>query len=199
MSCILLPMPGGFDAGLPLPLPVMEDIIRTGGEAMANELGVDLKAMKGPSEQYVGIGRRPDGEPFYLTTIAPSSFETIKNVAWSGAFFVPLGFGHVIGKVDGERGSGTTTYFSVKARLLVGTAERVVASWRVLGPHQTVPRKNLAALIDRIEIAQPGPHDAADMRRCIALHAPAAAWGEPRNLVAQQSGVAVACLVEAIC
>ena len=203
MSCILVPIPGGPGGSFPLSLPIMQDLIAAGGAAMAGELGIDLKALKPPLEQYVGFSRRPDGEPFYLTTLAPMSFDSIKKdtktVEWSGAFYVPLGYGHVIGTVVSEAGSGTTAYFSVKAKLYVGSTETVAANWRVLGPDQSVPQRNLAALINRVEVTRPGPHDAADMRRCIALHAPAAAWGEPRGLVAQQCGVAVACLIEAIC
>jgi hypothetical protein len=177
----------------------MNDLVAVGGEAMAGELNVDLKALAPPLQQYVGFTRRTDGEPFYLTTLAPVSFESVKKAAWSGAFYAPLGYGHVIGTVECEASSGVTAYFFVKARLFVGAAETVAANWRVLGPDQSVSPGNLAALIDRVQITRPGPHDAADMRRCIALHAPAAAWGEPRGLVAQQCGVAVACLIEAIC
>jgi len=199
MSCILAPIPGSAGGSLPLALPVMDDLIVTGGQAMAGELGIDLKALKPPLQQYVGFSRRPDGEPFYLTTLAPISFDSIKKAAWSGAFYAPLGYGHVVGTVKSDASSGTVAYFSVDAKLYVGTTETVAANWRVLGPDQSVAPRNLAALIDRVHVTRPGPHDAADMRRCIALHAPAAAWGEPRGLVAQQCGVAVACLIEAIC
>lgn len=201
MSCIIAPIPGGHAGIFPLPLKIMDDIAETGAAIMGKALGQGVKKMKPAGEQYIGISRRPDGTPFYLTTFAPFSFQAAQEskTGWSGAFYVPLGYGYLVGTVAGETVSDTQSAFTVKARLYVGDEETVAAKWRVLGPNAHDDTPNRMALIDGVEISEKGPHMAEDMRKCIALHAPQAAWGEPKAVVAQQCGVAVACMIEAIC
>jgi hypothetical protein len=216
MSCYFVPPTGGPAKIFPLLFAELQTIYTDGGDAMAEALRIDLKKLKPPQERFIGVSYRPDGEPFYVATIAPFSFEAVFNKEWSGAFYVPLRYGRLVGTVKGEKpGAGSSAYFAVDAKLYVGdkkaTKVAIAANWRVLGPRpfergeeaEQQDRKanpgNLMALIDRVEITKSGAHKEDDMRRCIALHAPAAAWGEPKGLVAQQCGVAVAGLIEAIC
>jgi hypothetical protein len=75
--------------------------------------------------------------------------------------------------------------------------ELVSAEWEIIGTSTNTA--NNAALIRSVTITNPGWHDPADVRRCVALHAPQRVFGEPKAVVAMQCGVAAACLIEAIC
>jgi hypothetical protein len=152
--------------------------------------------LKPAADQYVGAALRPDGSPFYLTTLAPSLAAALAS-AWQGAFYAPFGVGNIVGTVSGDQGSAPLSTVTVSAVLRVDGKEHVRAEWAMIGQNLTTP--NVAALIKSINITNPGPHNPEDMRRCIALHGPQRAFGEPKALVAMQCGVAAACLIEAIC
>ena len=214
MSCMIAPIQGGNPQREIFPLAVdrMQDLHGMGLAEMLQALGVPgLNALARNPTQHVGAALKPDGTPFYLTTVAPE-FEDMANPTgkWQGAFFAPFGVADVVGTVEGELLSpgALPTSLRVKARLLrdpgdnpskaaPGRKALVDVEWEVSGSQATRPNK--AALIGSIRINDPGPHLADDIRRCVALHAPQRVFGEPRAIVAMQCGVAVASMLEAIC
>ncbi len=213
MSCMISMLAGGEPRReiFPLPLAQVKKLQADGLAAMLSMLGVaQLKDLPLKAEQYVGAALRTDGTAFYLTTLAPPDVGRAKNPEgrWRGAFFAPFGIGNIVGVVDGDLRRSAPTSMKVMARLFADpgddqpeTAQRpaplVSVDWEVLGNQATRPNK--ASLIGGITIHQPGPHDPADIRRCIALHAPQRCFGEVAAVVAMQCGVAAACLLEAIC
>ena len=214
MSCMIAPIQGGNPSREIFPVP-------PGDMTRLQELGLaEIFAMLGVkrmnklpfnSAQYVGTALRPDGRPFYLTTIAPDFGPDLKPVGkWRGGFFAPFGVGDIVGIIEGElfHPDAMPTTLSVKARLLLDAGGNpaksdtnrspfVSVDWEVRGSQATRPNK--AALIGRVTINDPGPHNPVDIQRCIALHAPERAFGQARAIVAMQCGVAAACLLEAIC
>ena len=148
-----------------------------------------------PVKQHIGAALRADGTPFYLSTLAPELAAALE-APWQGAFYAQFGVGDVVGKVMGDPTQSMASV-TVSARLLVAGKEHVSAEWEVIGSKISTPSK--MAMIRSIKIAAPGPHDLNDIRRCIALHAPQRVFGEAKALIAMQCGVAVACLIEAIC
>lgn len=214
MSCMIAPIQGGNPQHeiFPLPLDRMAALQSTGLAEMLHLLRVKALADLGmPGIQHVGAALKPDGRPFYLTTVAPEFANMANPVGkWWGAFFAPFGVADVVGTVEGELvGPGALpTKLLVKARLVLdggqnpapvspGRSALVEVEWEIRGNQATRPNK--AALIGSISIKNPGPHLAEDIRRCVALHAPQRAFGEPRAIVAMQCGIAAACMLEAIC
>ena len=216
MSCMVAMLQGGSPQReiFPIETGSMDDIKSIGLREMQLMLGVSLLSeLPQNAVQYVGAALRPDGSPFYLSTIA-SGFANLANPLgdWRGAFFAPFGIGDIIGTVEGclQQPGSLPTSITVKARLLVDNGglpafvenrdranPRVSVDWVISGNQATRPNKS--SLIHSVTIHQPGPHDPADIRRCIALHAPQRCFGEPRAIVAMQCGVAAAGLLEAIC
>jgi hypothetical protein len=175
------------------------DALRADGLAAIHALYPSLAQATAPAiEQFVGAGIRPDGRPFYLTIVAPDA-ALQKDAAWSGAFFAPCGFFHVAGSVEGRPYAADSSLLAVSAALILDGRETVAARWSVIGPSASVTAQNNEAMIQDITIAAKGPHDERDIRSCIARHAPLCAWGVPRTVVAAQCGVALACLIEAVC
>jgi hypothetical protein len=187
---------GGVPTMTPLPLPAWDTLRHEGLRVMVAQLGGPISSMVVDSAQFVGTALRPDGTPFYLTTAAP---DAPQNGPWNGAFFAPFGIGYVCGTVDLTLRGSDAAYLAVSAKLVVGGADHAAANWCVLGPASSNIAINPVAVIDKIDTPLPGPHTAEDIRRCIALHAPQRALGEPQFIVASQCGVAVASLLEAIC
>lgn len=213
MSCYISALQGGDPRREIFPLrgDRMDELQAVGMKAMLALL--DVKAMKRlpfNSSFHVGAALKPDGSPFYLATIAPDFGNAADPVgAWRGAFFAPFGVADVVGTVEGELSAPgeQPTRIVVKARLfldaggksLSAIARKAVVSvdWEVRGNQATRPNK--AALIGSVTVNEAGPHEASDLRRCVALHAPQRGSGEARAIVAMQCGVAAACLMEAIC
>ncbi|MDQ6640143.1 MAG: hypothetical protein M3Z15_10860 [Pseudomonadota bacterium] len=214
MSCYISALQGGDPRREIFPLQVdrMEELRALGGKVMLAMLGIKgIKQLSFNATQHVGAALKPDGTPFYLTTIAPDFGEAADPVgAWRGAFFAPFGIGDIVGTVEGvlAKPGARPTAIVVKARLILDAGGkdmaaasdrkvRVSVDWEVHGNQATRPNK--AALIDSVTIHDAGPHDPADLRRCVALHAPQRGSGEARAIIAMQCGVAAACLLEAIC
>jgi hypothetical protein len=196
MSCMIALLQGGKPEIFPIPIADMEALIAAGAQAFAVTLGRQPSSLAPPASQYVGAALLPDGNPFYLTTLAPELAPSLA-APWQGAFYAPFGIGDIVGSVSGDPGATAVSTLKVDAKLLVEGNEEVAANWVVRGTKLTTPNK--AALIGPITISRHGPHQAEDIRRCIALHAPQRVFGEPRAVVAMQCGVAAACLLEAIC
>jgi hypothetical protein len=214
MSCYVAPLQGGDPRReiFPVSVDLMARLHSMGMAEICGLLGVKLLSeLPLGAAQHVGAALKPDGTPFYLTTIAPDFGTTANPVgAWRGGFFAPFGVGDIVGTVEGDLvGPGALpTTIKVKARLLLDAGGNppklagarvayISVDWEMHGNQATRPNK--AALIGSVTINDPGPHDAADIRRCVALHAPQRSFGEPRAIVAMQCGVAAACLLEAIC
>lgn len=199
MSCMIAHLPGGSPEIFPIPIDAMEQLREAGLEATYG-LGLKKKDTR-KGYEHIGAAKRTDGTPFYLWISAPN-LEIGQTKPWVGAFFAPFGIGNVVGLVLGDPGIESRdqyaiTKLSVKAELQVCGERRVAASWAVVGSQLTVPNKS--AMIESVEVTDAGPHHLDDIRRCIALHAPQRALGEPRAIVSMQCGVAAACLIEAIC
>lgn len=214
MSCMFAPGAGGSAPEIfPIEIDRLNDLQAHGLAHILDRLGKpSLAHMDLKTTQFVGVALRTDGRPFYLTTVAPLDLGVENNPVgnWSGGFFAPFGVADVVGTVEGclAAPGALPTSFKVTAQLLLdaggnpGTPDprrkpHVSVEWEVIGNQAT--RANKSALISSINIIDPGPHDPADIRRCIALHAPARCFGLVRAVVAMQCGVAAACLVEAIC
>lgn len=169
--------------------------LETGGfkamRAMIDRLGAAAE-----HEQYIGSALKPDRSPFHLTTLL-SPTGASPDLRWWGSFFAPFGIGDVLGTVESRPETGDFVTLAVKAQLRVNNDDLVVAEWEVIGSQIT--KVNKAALVKTVKILKWGPHQEADIRRCVALHAPQRVFGEPRAIVAMQCGVAAACLIEAIC
>ncbi|MGH7049061.1 MAG: hypothetical protein ACREFV_05945 [Acetobacteraceae bacterium] len=194
MSCMIAVLPGGIPEIFPVPIELMRALEIEGLRAMMEM--IELPHGAPPVQQYIGSALKPDRSPFHLSTLAPQLAPSLE-ARWRGAFFAPFGIGNVLGTVEGDPGKPPFVTLAVKARLLVDGAEHVAAAWEVVGTQITTLNK--AALIRNVEILNRGPHEATDIRRCVALHAPQRVFGEPRAIVAMQCGVAAACLLEAIC
>lgn len=192
MSCYIAPLAGGTPEIFPMPHSRLQELMQAGETAMVAALGRNLAEQ---AVRYVGAARKPDGTPFYLTTIAPGGDHNPAE-GWTGAFFAPFGFGAVSGTVRAAPEAEQVMRVIVGAKLIVQGKEHAAAEWTIYGSQHTTANK--AVIIESVAITNPGPHAPEDMRRCIALHAPRV-LGEPRAIVALQCGVAVACLVEAIC
>jgi len=214
MSCFIEFLPGGDPRReiFPLALDRIDNLQSVGKSEILAMLGVaEINELALNASQYIGAALKPDGTPFYLTTIAPDFGRTKDPVgAWRGGFFAPFGFGDVVGIVEGEllAPGALPTTLNVKARLLLdaggnpatytpGRTPHVSVDWVVYGNQAT--RANKSSIIQSVTIHDPGPHDPADIRRCVALHAPQRGFGEVRAVIAMQCGVAAACLLEAIC
>lgn len=198
MSCLIAPLPGGSPEIFPHPVEQFYKM-QAHGRAAAQALGVPASAID--EREFLGAARRTDGTPFYLWICAPDLAEG-ESKPWQGAFFAPFGVGDLCGALDVTPGqekddSFAITEVKVRAELQLRGSEHVSASWSLIGSQLTVANK--AALISDVVVKNAGPHSAEDMRRCIALHAPQRALGEPRALVSMQCGVAAACMLEAIC
>lgn len=214
MSCFIEFLSGGDPRReiFPLPLDRLDNLLSIGKSEILAMLGVaEISELALNASQFVGAALKPDGSPFYLTTIAPD-FGRVKDPvgAWRGGFFAPFGVGDVVGIVEGElfAPGALPTSLNVKARLLLdaggnpatytqGRTPHVSVDWVVRGNQAT--RATKSAIIQSVTIHDPGPHEAADIRRCVALHAPQRSFGEVRAIIAMQCGVAAACLLEAIC
>jgi hypothetical protein len=196
----------------PLALDDMEALAKTGIEHILYRLEVPSVAkLPLKPNALVGAALRPDGTAFYLTTVAPDLGRTRDPLGrWRGGFFAPFGVADLVGTVEGDlrKPGAMPTSIRVAAWLLMDAGkpsakpkpdrEAVVSvEWEVIGNQAT--RQNKACLIGPIVIHDKGPHDAADLRRCIALHAPQRAFGEARAVIAMQCGIAAACLLEGIC
>lgn len=214
MSCMIALLQGGDPTReiFPLTTDQVADLQATGAAEIFHLLGVQaLSELLFEPAQYVGAALRPDGSPFYLTTVAPNFGLVADPVGqWRGGFFAPFGVGDIVGTVEGNLASPgkKPTAIKVKARLLLddggdrltqarSRSPYVSVDWEVAGSQATRPNK--ASLIRSVIIHDPGPHNRDDIRRCVALHAPQRSFGEARAVVAMQCGVAAACLLEAIC
>jgi hypothetical protein len=214
MSCFIEFLSGGDPRReiFPLALDRIDNLQSIGKSEILAMLGVaEIGELALNASQYVGAAMKPDGTPFYLTTIAPDLGRDKNPVgAWRGGFFAPFGVGDVVGIVEGEllAPSALPTSLNVKARLLLddggnpaaytpNRTPHVSVDWVVRGNQAT--RANKSSIIQSVTIHDAGPHDAADIRRCVALHAPQRGFGEVRAVIAMQCGVAAACLLEAIC
>jgi hypothetical protein len=187
MSCMLKFSAGGVPEIFPILATDMLHLQST-GEAMMAPLVAERQ-----SPTFIGTALKPDRTPFYLCTIVPASADRA-SAKWNGAFFAPFGVGDVVGSVEVNP---EVLSISVKARLMANGEELVSAEWEIIGTSTNTA--NNAALIRSVTITNPGWHDPADVRRCVALHAPQRVFGEPKAVVAMQCGVAAACLIEAIC
>lgn len=216
MSCMFAPIQGGSPMReiFPLPLDDVDALCKLGETEMRGMLGIsaikDLDRAPLTYAQFFGAALKPDGAAFYLTTLAPAATGTPQGIPfWRGAFFAHFGVGDIVGTVEGTlQGPSEPTLLTVAAELRLDegkaraapspqrTAE-ASASWTVHGSQAT--RANKLGLIGKVDVTNRGPHDPADIRRCIALHAPDRAFGELRAVVAMQCGVAAAALIEAIC
>ena len=196
MTCMIAPLPGGQPGIFPIPFDLF-DKLRSDGSAAAQALGVGKDDLE---QYYIGATTRADGAPFYLWITAPD-LKTGQEQPWKGAFFAPFGVGEIHGLVEavpGKKGEDfAISKLDVIAKLVVQGKTHAEASWQLIGSQNSLPNK--AALIQGVKIVDAGPHDPDDIRRCIALHAPQMALGEPRALVSMQCGVAVSALIEAIC
>ena len=206
MSCMLLPPGGGGNPCPPDCLPIgtdeMDELRHTGWRWITQQLGIDGGKSDAPVRQYLGTVRRTDGLPFYATLAAPPCEDEQPPEDWRGAFYAPFGFFRLVGTLRGRPGEENRYLLEVDAWLEAegrSGAAMTAARWVIAGPHPKVRAPNRAALLQSIEIRSSGPHDDSDLRSCIALHAPNAVWGDPRSVVAQQCGVAAACLIEAVC
>jgi hypothetical protein len=214
MSCMIEFLPGGDPRReiFPLSLDRIDNLESVGRSEILAMLGVGgIEQLAFDASQFIGAALKPDGTAFYLTTIAPDFGRTKDPVgSWRGGFFAPFGVGDVVGIVEGELLSpgALPTSLNVKARLLLdaggnpavyesGRTPHVSVDWVVRGNQAT--RANKSSIIQSVTIHDAGPHDAADIRRCVALHAPQRSFGEVRAVIAMQCGVAAACLLEAIC
>ncbi len=198
MSCMIAPLPGGSPEIFPLPCSDF-DKLRAAGQAAAAAMGLDQSCFE--QGEFLGAAMRTDGRPFYLWATAPDLARG-EAESWQGGFWAPFGVGEVRGRLDVSPGleakdSFAITTMKVRAELTVRGETTVAAAWSVIGSQHTVPNKS--AMIESVQITKAGPHDMEDMRRCIALHAPQRALGEPRAMVSMQAGVAANCLIEAIC
>ncbi len=214
MSCLVSALQGGDPRReiFPLPVATMAYLQSMGMAEMGSLLGVQgLHELPRNAAQHIGAALKPDGTAFYLTTIAPDFGPTADPVGhWRGAFFAHFGIGDVVGSVECDLADpgALPTRIRVQSRLLLdaggnpptqvlGRTAFISVDWEVMGNQAT--RANKASLIASVTVRDPGPHDPADIRRCVALHAPQRGFGEPRAIVAMQCGVAAACLLEAIC
>jgi hypothetical protein len=187
-------LPGGTPEIFPIPIKMLRSLPDVGLRVMSTALGT--KSPTPSVEHFAGSALRPDGSPFYLTTLAPSLHEALAH-PWRGAFYAPFGVGEVLGTVVGDPSATHIVTITVNAELRVEGKEHARVEWVLIGPKNTTANK--AALIKSINITNPGPHNPEDIRRCIALHGPQRSRGEPKAIVAMQCGVAAACLIEAIC
>ena len=196
MTCMIAPLPGGQPGIFPIPY---DDFLKLRGDGIAAGQALGLRKEE-LDRDFIGAATRADGAPFYIWNTAPD-LETGQGQAWRGAFFAPFGVGEIHGLVEAVPGDKSETFamsqLDVTAKLVVRGKTEAEASWQLIGSQHSLPNK--AALIQGVKIVDSGPHDADDIRRCIALHAPQMALGEPRALVAMQCGVAVSALIEAIC
>ena len=197
MSCMFLPPDCGTQSIQPI-LPKSMDALRADGLAAIHALNPSLAQATPAVEQFVGASVRPDGRPYYLTVVAPEA-TLQKDASWSGAFYAPCGYFHIAGSVEGGPYTADSSLLKVSASLYLAEKETVAAQWTVIGPNANIVAQNNEAMIQDITITAKGPHDERDIRSCIARHAPLYAWGVPRTVVASQCGVALACLVEAVC
>ncbi|MEX3007984.1 hypothetical protein [Hoeflea sp. TYP-13] len=194
---MIAPLPGGTPGIFPIPYDLMMNL-RGDGINVAKSLG--LRADEIDDKEFIGAATRADGSPFYIWITAPD-LQTGQDKPWRGAFFAPFGVGEIQGLLEAVPGDKKDTFaisaLDVTAKLVVEGNTEAEASWQVIGSQHSRPNK--AALIRGIKVINSGPHDSDDIRRCIALHAPQVALGEPRALVSMQCGVAVSALIEAIC
>lgn len=214
MSCMFAPGLGGSAPEIfPIEMCRLNELQDHGLAHILAALGRStLEGVHKDARQFVGVALRTDGRPFYLTTIAPLNLGREDNPQgdWVGGFYAPFGVGDVVGTVEGSFNSAGAmpTSFKVRAQLLLdaggnpgtlrlGRTPYVSVEWEVAGNQATRPNKS--ALIKSVTVVDPGPHNPEDIRRCIALHAPARCFGLVQAVVAMQCGVAAACLVEAIC
>jgi hypothetical protein len=195
MSCLIQRLQGGTPEIFPISIRDTNQLRADGAREIGRFTRDRSIANLGDDDVFVGAALKPDGSPFYLCIVGPS-LEVGQTEEWKGAFYAPFGVGEVVGSVNGDPNIKLAR-LSVKAQLLVQSEPRVSAEWVVIGSQETRPNK--AALISNVTISIAGPHAPEDIRRCIALHAPQRALGEPRAIVAMQCGVAVAALIEAIC
>jgi hypothetical protein len=198
MSCVGIAIASGRPVIVPVPLPTIDDLRQTGHTTMTAALGGAFSTLRVPVTQFMGAALRPDGTAFYLTTAAPHAPLTGSITDWVGAFYAPFGICDVSGVVEAVA-AGNDVVVTVDARLNRSGSDYVAAKWSVRGPAPSIRQANSTALIETITIINSGPHEAEDIRRCIALHARQVVWGEPQTVVAGQCGVAVGCLIEAIC
>lgn len=196
MTCMIAPLPGGQPGIFPIPHDLF-DRLRNDGSKAARDLGVGGAELE---NFFIGATTRADGAPFYLFITAPD-LKTGQEKQWQGAFFAPFGVGEIHGLVKAVPGNKSDEFamskLDVTAKLVVEGKTHAEASWQLIGSQHSLPNKS--ALIQNVDVTNAGPHEAEDIRRCIALHAPQMALGEPRALVSMQCGVAVSALIEAIC
>lgn len=194
MSCMIAPLPGGIPEIFPARIDLMHKLEAEGLQemrAMIRSIGAE-----GEDAQYIGSALKPDRSPFHLTTLL-SQDKVRPDVKWWGSFYAPFGIGEVLGTVQCSP-DGNLVTLAVNTWLRVdGDEEHVAVDWEVRGSQIT--KVNKAALIKRVNVRHAGPHVEADVRRCVALHAPQRVFGEPSAIIAMQCGVAAACLIEAIC
>jgi hypothetical protein len=206
MSCMSIAprggcLPDGCVPTVPVEWAELEQLQRDGLRLIELALNSPLNRLPVPATQFVGSSLRPDCCPFYLSTAAPRDPFPGSGPNWRGGFFAPFGYGHVVGTLDFDIPSEQSPVATivVAAQFVVLDQVHVAANWRVSGPAPNTTPLNAIAVIDAINVVSAGPHREEDIRRCIALHAPQRVWGEPRVMVAAQCGVAVACLIEAVC
>lgn len=212
MSCMIAQISGGNPTRemFPVLLVRMEQLQKVGASAMTELLRRSGTKQSDSAVQYIGAALKPDGTPFYLTTLAPPMHGSDFVGRWAGAFFAPFGVANLVGVVEAEvKEAHGPISLRTKAALVRDAGGNppkddfdvgkpyVSAEWEVQGSQAT--RLNKSALIGAVNIIDPGPHDPADMRRCIMLHAPQRCFGEPSAVIAMQCGVAAACLIESIC
>lgn len=193
MTCYISSFQGGLPDIFPLSLDKLAQMQTAAEAAIRARLTALDRAPK--LQQYLGAALKTDGRPFYLSTHAPDLEPSLEQ-DWQGGFFAPFGVGEIHGSVQCAHGPDRAVTLAVHAALTAGSNELAAANWSILGSQHS--HANKAALVRTIEITNPGPHSAEDIRRCIALHAPQR-YGEPRAIVAAQCAVAVAALIEAIC
>ncbi len=197
MSCMFLPDGGGGGQSIQPIDPRAMQALGTDGLAALHALYPSLAKAKPPLGQFIGASVRPDERPFYLTILAPQGAPA--KDAWLGGFYAPFGYFHVVGSVQGKAHSAEMSSIAVSAVLALGGKKTVAAQWKVLGPAAGLDTLNTEAMMQSVTVSAKGPHDERDIRACIARHAPLSSFGEPRAVVARQCGVALACLIEAVC
>jgi len=200
MSCMLVPTQGGASEIFPIDAGGLNALQSQGTNAILSALHAAgfIPSLFLPANMQVrmGAGLRPDRSAIYMVTLVPDPSPAVTS-PWHGAFFSPFGIGEIVGTISGHPDGGSLLTITVAAKLNVGGSEQVAAEWSVLGSADV--QRNGAALIQSINISNPGPHYQDDIRRCIALHAPQRAFGDPGAITAMQCGVAAAALIEAIC